>query len=848
MNYRDLVASLPYRTLDGTLRLHAERNGERLALVDRAKRFTYAELEAAVDAVAGHLRRLGLRRGGSLVAFPQRTWELPVLFLATARAGGVFTPLDGRADPARVQAIVGQGVDLAFVAPEFDQAAEVMARALQDPARVIRGGAQGNGSATLIELIDGRPGPGPSGDPEAVCYLNYTSGSTGVPKGAPTTHANLQWNTRGVLDTFPFREDEVFSCLFAPQSHPHEHWARPLSVGGTCVMIDNLRPRFVLQSILEHRVTWLFAIPSVFELLMTAIPAGERFASPLRICEAGGAVVTPDLVSRGEASFGCDFLPIWGCTEATGVVLHVPPWERDRRRPEMLGKPVAHYEIDVIDADPVTLVGELAVRGAAVVAGYRDRPEETAQKFRDGWYLTGDLVKAEPDGYVRFMGRREEMIKVGGVKVYLLEVERIIAELPGVAQVVVVPATDRFRGEIPRAVIVPRAGARLTQDEVVKHCRARMAAQMVPRRVEFWDELPATGGGKIDKRAVADRVTYPLALAVNSMIIAARPMDEVFRLARGIEDRYSLPSFVDLRSRRSPQSDPGGAWRVAHDNSDFDLGDPASVDRAVQLAGEHGIQICATSAYLGACQPGDYEYGFQVIDQAYRLAHAAPDGTLLLRVLGGDLWARARTMPGRWHDVRRQLRDESLGTIRQWEAHTRQRASETGHKVVLGLEIHHGQYLSDLHDIHHCCRGLRDVGWAFVGFLEDPANRFIASEGELMGAMDFARVVRALGGRIVGYHLKDVRYQSPWSQFHPQPLQRVGDRVFVWGMHKYEWVALGSGEIDLAQVLMAAQHFAQPPFPWCPVSAEYVAASTTEQEAAEILDSYATLLRDGQPA
>jgi long-chain acyl-CoA synthetase len=841
MHTRSWVAGLPDRTLDGNLAAVAAYRPDHPAVIGRDRSFTYGELEQAVGVLAAHLREMGLGPGGAVVAFWDRTWELPLLFLAVARAGGVLLPADGRGDPTRAVSIAQRLPDLAFVAAEFDETADRVGRLLGDPNRVIRGGSA-PGAVCLADLLDGMPPLAPSTDPDAVCYLNLTSGSTGVPKAAPTTHRQVMWNTRAVLDTFPLGPDDVFMCLFAPQAHPHEHWARPLAVGATTVMCDSLRPRTIVQTIQDRGVTWLFAIPSVFELVMTGL--GDQTLPSLRYGETGGAVVTPDLVRRAEASLGCPMVPIWGCTEATGVVLHVPPWD-PKRRTELLGRAVAHYATRVVDADPATGVGELAVSGPAVVAGYLDRPEQTAERFRDGWYLTGDLVRDEGGGWLRFMGRREEMIKVAGLKVYLLEVEQVIAELPGVAQVVVVPATDRFRGEVPRAVVVGASGHRVTREQVLAWCRDRLPAHMVPRIVEFWEELPTTPSGKVDKRGVTERVTYGLALGVNSMIIADRPIAEVFRLAERAGKRFTIPVVIDLRSRRDPASDPSGSWRIAHENSAFDLGDPESVRDALALSWSTGMRIASTTAYIGACNPGDLAYGTHCIDQAYRLAEAAPDGTLILRVLGGDLWARARSLPGRWHDVRAQLRDEALDAILHWEAHTRQRAAETGRKVLLGLEIHHGQYLSDLHDLAHCCRGLRAVGWDFVGFIEDPANRFIAAEGDMMGALDFARTLRAFGGRILATHLKDVQYLSPWSQFHPVPLQRVGERVFVWGVNKYAWVPLGDGEVDLDQALMAAQQYARPPHEFCMVSAEYVAASSSEEEAAAILDTYGRLLQDG---
>lgn len=836
----DWIQSLPERTLDGTLAALAERQPEALALWDPRREFSYAQLEQAVGAVAGTLVARGLQPGQVVLAFPRRTWELVVLFLATARAGGIFAPLDAGVDFSRVEHVARWGAGMAFVQGRHPGLEERLARLLGDPARVLHGGAGDEGH--LADLLGG-PVLAPSTDAERVCYLNFTSGSTGMPKGAATTHANVQWNTRACVSTFPWQADERFLCLFAPHAHPHEHWARPLATGAACFMLDTLRPRTVLRTLQEQDISWLFAIPSVFELLLAGLGEDELH-SRLRMCESGGAVVSPDLVRRTEAKLDVQFLPIWGCTESTGVALHVPPWDGERRL-EMLGKPVADYALRVVDADPVTGVGELAVRGGAVVAGYQGQPDETARKFLDGWYLTGDLVRAESGGYFRFLGRQEEMIKVGGLKVYLLEVERVIAELDAVEQVVVVPANDPLRGEVPRAVIVKQRSLPLTREEVLRHCRDRLEAHMVPRKVEFWDELPATPSGKVNKRAVAERLTWPLALAVNSMLIGERDIAEAFRLTARVRGRDQL-AFVDLRSRRSAASDPGGTWAVAHHNAAFDLADRADVARAVALAEEHDVQVASVSVYAGACDPADRAYGMEVIDRAYDLAAVAPDGTLLLRLLGGDLWARARSVAGRWQDIRSELRDQALETVQAWEAHTRQRAAETGRKVVLGLEIHHGQYLSNLHDLHHCCRGLARTGWEFVGFLEDPANRFIASEGERMDSLDFARVVRALGGRIIGYHLKDVSYLTPWSQYHPQPMQRVGEPVFVWGTHKYAWSPLGEGELDLESVVIAAQTLSEPVHPFCPVSAEYVMASTDEEEAWGVLEGYIRLLRDGR--
>ena len=150
-------------------------------------------------------------------------------------------------------------------------------------------------------------------------------------------------------------------------------------------------------------------------------------------------------------------------------------------------------------------------------------------------------------------------------------------------------------------------------------------------------------------------------MAVNSMLIANRPLEEIARIAARLQDSEDFRVFLDLRSRRDSESDPEGIWEMAHLNSDFDIANPASVDRATQIAYDHGLEIAAASAYMGACNPSDVDYGLKAIDGAYALAAAAPESTLVLRVLGGDLRARARQMEGRWRDLRNGPRQVARG-------------------------------------------------------------------------------------------------------------------------------------------------------------------------------------------
>jgi len=849
-----LNQELQRHTVDGLLALQARRAPDAPALYHKGGTFTYGELDARVTWLAAGLQRLGVGPGDPVAMFTQRSERLVESFLAIARAGGVVVPVDARVEQGKIEALVREmGVQFALVDSGYADLMQFLPDLFEDPKRVVVAAEEGVSTpfsrwdAVLRERGELLRPPG--ADPDAVVYVNFTSGSTGLPKGAPSTHAHIQWNTRACVESLGFRDDDVYLCMFSPAAHPHEHWARPLAVGGAMVMVDSLHPRTIARAISKHEVSWIFGVPSLYELLLAHIQPGEFDFTRVRSLESAGAVVPGELMRRSEEFFaGARFTKTWGCTETTGVTIALPPAEG--RDYDALGYGIRHYELKVVDDDGTPAadgeVGELCVKGPAVVTGYRNRAEENALKFQGGWYHTGDLVRREPSGLFWFMGRKEEMIKVGGVKVYLVEIENVLREHPAVAAAVVVPAQERLRGEVPRAVIVPKPGATLSRRDVVNYCKGRMAAYETPRQIEFWDELPRFPSGKINKRAVQARTTRALAIALNSMVIQGRPLEEAFRLARHLADKTDVPVHLDLRSRRDPATDPGEIWRVAWHNADFDLGDAAQVDRVLALCRTNRVEVVSTSAYVGACHEQDVEYGLRLVEHANRLAAASPEQTILLRVLGGNIRATGRTMLGRWQDIRRQLRQRSVEVLKRWEQAARALHEENGRKVVLGFEVHQGQFGEDLHDLYFLCRALRDTGWDFVGLVEDPANRFIASGGDDLPSGDFGRLVTAWGGRIVAYHLKDVRYVSPWSDYDTSPIQRVGDPVFVWNGHKFQWTPLGEGEVDLEDALRAAQSVSRPAHGFCLVSTEYVAGSADEKDARRILAAYARLIQDGR--
>ncbi|HJN76665.1 MAG TPA: class I adenylate-forming enzyme family protein [Myxococcota bacterium] len=503
-------------TLGAVLRRVAELRGERPALLGDGRELSWAELDAEVDRIAALLHSVGVAKGDVVAFMLTKRPEVVVGFLACARLGALYAPVNFKLHPDHIRdQFQTAGIQTIFVETAFDQLLKGLLPELPDPRRIIYVGEMGRLGESHYDDLAELPAPDVDLDIDDPCYLNYTSGTTGRPKGAVTTHRNI--NVQGLTafdldgDGLGFTSDHVFLGMFSVFAHPHELFHRSLLCGGAFVIMDSLNPRVIATTIERFGVSWMMAVPSFYEMLLDHVADGGADISSLSVLESGGAFVSADTLRRMEDAFGAAFMPVWGSTETTGVAVAMRP---DRpRRPGCTGRPVRGYEIRLVDRQGRDVatgeVGEMIVRGEAVVSGYLNNPEETELLFEDGWYHTRDLVTRTEEGFLSFVGRRSEMLKIGGIRVYPLEIEKVVKDHPEVRDVVVVRAEERIRGEIARCVVELNPGATLTVRGVQKYCRNRLAVYKVPRVVEFWDEIPKLPNGKIDKKAVVARPMDP---------------------------------------------------------------------------------------------------------------------------------------------------------------------------------------------------------------------------------------------------------------------------------------------------------------------------------------------------
>ncbi|MCI0343238.1 MAG: long-chain fatty acid--CoA ligase [Planctomycetales bacterium] len=471
------------------------------------ERLTYRELALRAGRFAGLLGERGVRPGDRVAVQLPNVTAFPIAYFGSLMAGAVVVPLNPllkRDEIAYHLADSGARVFVSFAAFRAEAEAGAAAAGVRDP---IWSGAPG-GIEARVAAGPAVPSPFPAGA-GADAVLIYTSGTTGRPKGARLTHGNLflnAWVSRELADLGP--EDRCLGAL------PFFH-----SFGQTCVMNAGilggatlvLMPRFepepALALLASERVTIFAGVPTMYHYLLESPSAATFDARGLRLCISGGAALPGELLRRFEQRFGGMILEGYGLSEASPTVTFN---RRDRpRKVGSIGLPVWGVEVRVVKDDGGDAApgepgepGEIWVRGHNVMAGYWNRPEESAETLKDGWLRTGDIATRDSEGYLFIVDRKKELIIRGGYNVYPREVEEVLVKHPAVAEAAVVGVPHEALGEEVAAFVSLRRGARATAEEIVAFAKERVAAYKYPRSVEILESLPKGPTGKILKRAL----------------------------------------------------------------------------------------------------------------------------------------------------------------------------------------------------------------------------------------------------------------------------------------------------------------------------------------------------------
>ncbi|WP_399934276.1 long-chain fatty acid--CoA ligase [Streptomyces kanamyceticus] len=480
----------------------ARKTPHRTALTHEGQALTYAGLHSRTLRLAHALRARGVRRGDRVAHLGPNHPAFLETFFATGALGAVFVPLNTRlSGPEIAYQLADAGACTLVHSPAHTALVAGLRQAGQAPSLgcVIEVGAE------YEELLDGSTEE-PLDEAVAaddVCLLMYTSGTTGRPKGAMLTHANLTWNAVNVLVDADLTADAV-ALVCAPLFHAAALGMLALPVflkGGTCVLVESFDPAQTLDLVEEHGVSVTFGVPTMYERLAREPRWDAADLSSLRILMCGGAPVPTPLI-EAYARRGLAFQQGYGMTEASPGALYLDA-EHAARKAGTAGVPHFFTDVRVVrpDLSPAAVgeTGEVLVRGPHVMAGYWQLPNETAAAFADGWFRTGDAARVDADGFVTIADRLKDMIISGGENVYPAEVESALLAHPDVLECAVIGVPDARWGEVPRAVAVLREGATATPEEVLGSLAGRLAKYKIPASLVCVRELPRTASGKLHK-------------------------------------------------------------------------------------------------------------------------------------------------------------------------------------------------------------------------------------------------------------------------------------------------------------------------------------------------------------
>ena len=482
------------------------------ALVDleRGESFTYSDLNRRADRAARMLAsQYNVGAGDRVAVIGQNRVEQVDLFFAVAKLGAVLVPVNWRLSAEEAAYILSDSAPaVLFYGSDMDATADALAAGLW------------NGPLLSLDNADGLPKRLAQADDDPVqtggltddtpLMLLYTSGTTGRPKGAVLTHGSITWNAINTATGWDLHHDDV-TLTHTPFFHTGGWNVLTLPLlhrGATVVLAGKFDPAQTLRAMADHGVTVLFAVPTMFQMILDHPDLARTDLSSVRFFISGGAPC-PIPLMEAFAGHGVVFKQGYGLTEVgpNCFVLH----ERDAiAKAGAVGFPVLHLDTRLVDSAgqevPRGEVGELQLRGPTVCAGYWNNPEATRSAlFEDGWFATGDLFRQDADGYHYVVGRLKEMFISGGENVYPAEIERVLYEVEAVVEAAVVGVPDEKWGEIGHAYVAlapDAATAPPTVAELLAFCRQRLARYKVPKVLTILGSLPKGSSGKILKQSL----------------------------------------------------------------------------------------------------------------------------------------------------------------------------------------------------------------------------------------------------------------------------------------------------------------------------------------------------------
>ena len=472
------------------------RYADNTALIYEDQTITYGMLDRTVAALAHHFQSLGLGKGDKAALMLPNCPEFVVAYFACQRIGAVAVTLNVLSTPYELSFLLADSDARVFItqpimAKRFEEIKDALplCRHVLTTDDIKRIASEGPFTIDIPDIA-----------PDDPAVMIYTSGLTGKPLGAMLTHHNLL--TQSTLLMTICSADETFRGL-AVIPHFHSFGAvgnmlGPMWVGASVVLMERFTLDSIFKTIEKEKVTYIAAVPRLFMGMVFHDKADQYDVSSLKFCVTGGSAMPPEFIPLFREKFGVLLVEGYGLTEASPVCsvgrLEMPV------KPGSIGVPIPGVRVRVVDEKrgqiyylspdlPTGEIGELLIQGDNVMKGYYKDPEMTAKVIRDGWLHTGDLARIDADGYIFLTGRIKRMVITSGFNVYPVEVETVLNMRPDVQASRIESKPDLLRGEIVKALIVPKPGVAPDEKAIMKHCRTYLSSYKIPREIEFVDKI-----------------------------------------------------------------------------------------------------------------------------------------------------------------------------------------------------------------------------------------------------------------------------------------------------------------------------------------------------------------------
>jgi long-chain acyl-CoA synthetase len=483
---------------------------DRVAIAFEGQHITYSDLDERVNALAHALVRMGVSSGDRVALFLPNVPEFVVALFAAHKIGAVAVSANVMLIQDELRYLLeDSGATVLFTSAALANSWQPLVGQVVDRDRVVVCDGLVEGFASIDAISTRQSGPFRTIDlrPDDPAAILYTSGTTGRQKGATLSQGNLVSNTFACAHVEHMTPDDRLLC-FLPLFHCFGQNAITISAFAAAATVV-LQRRFDLQATVDlverERVTMFFAVPTIYIALLNAGVQPERLRS-VRYYFSAAATMPVEIATRWTERFGQPIFEGYGLTETSPFASYNHIWHH---RPGSVGTPIENVEMKVLDPSDNEVEpgawGEIVIKGPNVMLGYWNRPQETAEAIRNGWFHTGDIGYMDADGYFYLVDRTKDMINSAGFKVWPREVEEILFQHPAIGECAVVGAPDELNGEIPVAFVVLRPDQSLSAEQFEAYCRQKLAAYKVPRRVMFTEALPKNATGKILKRVLRDQ-------------------------------------------------------------------------------------------------------------------------------------------------------------------------------------------------------------------------------------------------------------------------------------------------------------------------------------------------------